>query len=120
MYFNHQLKLFWLTAAVSAVDAGIQKQIFESGTTTLIISNKEMEDIMKILRSLKEPGLLIKGASETTVNEVKEQKSGLLGMLLGTLGVITAGEGATTSQEELQRTRAKFLLLPHPLNYFKV
>ena len=58
-----------LTAAASATDAAIQKKIFESGMTTLIISNEEMDDIMKTFKSLKESGLLIEGASEAIENE---------------------------------------------------
>ena len=73
-----------LTAAASATNAAIHKEIFKSGTT-LIISNEEMNDIMKIVKSLEESGLLIKGVSETTKNEGKEQKGGLLRMLSGTL-----------------------------------
>ena len=42
--------------------------------TTLITSNEEMEDIMKIVRSVKESGLIIKGISETIKDEAKEQK----------------------------------------------
>ena len=57
-----------------------------SGFTTLIISNEEMNDIMKIVKSLEESGLFIKGISETMKNEAKEQKGGFLAMLLGTLG----------------------------------
>ena len=76
-----------LTAAASATDAGIQKKIFGSHMITLIISKKEMVDIMKIIKSLKKFGLLIKGVSETIKNKAKEQqKGGFLGMLLGTLG----------------------------------
>ena len=48
--------------------------MFGSGFKTLIISNEEMEDIMKIVKSLEEPGLLIKGVSEIIKNEAKEQK----------------------------------------------
>ena len=55
-------------------------------TTTLIISNNEIEDIIKIVKSLEDPGLLLKGVTETVQNEVKEQKGGFLIMLLGTLG----------------------------------
>ena len=62
-----------LTAAAAA-DAGIHKKILGSGTTTLIISNDEMEDIMKIVKSLEDSGLLLKGVSETIQNEAKEQK----------------------------------------------
>ena len=46
-----------------------------------------MNNIMKIVKSLEESGLLIKSVSETTKNEAKEQKGGFLGMLLETLGV---------------------------------
>ena len=42
--------------------------------TTLIISNNEMEEIIKIIKSLENSGLLLKGATETVQNEVKEQK----------------------------------------------
>ena len=61
-----------LTVAASVTDAAIQKKIFGSGMTASIISNKEMEDIMKIVKSLEESGLLKKGVSETTKNEAKE------------------------------------------------
>ena len=59
-----------------------------------------MEDIMKIVKSLKDPGLSLKGVSETTQNEEKQQKGGFLRMLLGTsgarlLGIILAGKGIT-------------------------
>ena len=50
--------------------------MFRSGMTTLIISNEEMNDIMKIVNSLEESGLSIKGVSETIKNEEKEQKGG--------------------------------------------
>ena len=46
-----------------------------------------MEDIIKIVRCLECPGLLLKGVSETIQNEAKEEKGRFLGMLLGTLGV---------------------------------
>ena len=62
-----------------------------SSTRTLIILNEEMNNIMKILKSLQESSLLIKGASETIKNEVKEQKGGFLSMFLGTLGVSLFG-----------------------------
>ena len=62
--------------------------MFGTGMTTLIISSKEMNDIMKIVKSLEESVFFIKGISETIKNEAKEQKGGFLGMLLGTLGAI--------------------------------
>ena len=53
--------------------------------TTLIISNEEMDDIMKIIKYLEESAVsLIKGVSETITNEAKEQKGGFIGKLLGT------------------------------------
>ena len=57
---------------MSATDAAIQNKIFRSGTTALIISNEGMEDIMKIVESLKVSCLLIKVVSETIKNETKE------------------------------------------------
>ena len=50
-----------------------------------------MEDIIKIVKSLKESGLLLKVVTETVQNEVKEQKGGFLSMLLGTLGASLLG-----------------------------
>ena len=70
----------------------------------MIISNKQIKDIMKMVKSLKESGFLIKGVSETIENETKEQNSQSLVILLGKLaasllrnmfrgkGVIRAGE----------------------------
>ena len=49
-----------LTAAVSATDAAIHKKMFRSGVTTLIISNEKVNNILKIVKSLEESGLLIK------------------------------------------------------------
>ena len=81
-----------LTASASAADAGIPKQILGSGhkhpshNTTLIISNDEINDIIKIIKSVEDSGLLLKGVTETVQNEVKEKKEGFLSMLLGILG----------------------------------
>ena len=67
------------------------KKIFGSGKTTLIIPNDEMKDIIKIVKSLEDSGLLLKRVSETVQNETKEQKGRFLSMLLGTLGAILLG-----------------------------
>ena len=80
-----------ITAAASALDAGIQKKIHGSGTTTLIISNEEMNDIMKIVQALEDSNILLKGVTKTIENETKEQKGGFLSMLLGTLGASLLG-----------------------------
>ena len=65
--------------------------MFGSGTTRLIISNEEMNDIMKTFKSLEECGLFIKGFSETIKNEAKEQKGKFLRTLLDTLGASLSG-----------------------------
>ena len=75
------LALLGITAAASANYAGIQKKIQGSGTATVIISNKEMNDIMKIVQALEDPNILSKWVTETIKNETKEQKGGLLSML---------------------------------------
>ena len=80
------------TAAASAADAGIHKKILGSGNhTTLIISNNDIEDLIKIVKSLEDSGLLLKGVTESVQNEVKEQKGRFLSMLLGTLGASLLG-----------------------------
>ena len=64
-----------LTSAASAADAGIHKKILGSGNTTiLIISNDEINYIIKIVKSLEDSGLLLKGVTETVQNKVKEQR----------------------------------------------
>ena len=60
-----------LTAAASATDAALHKKMFGSGMKTLIFFDEEMNDIMKIVKSYKESGLLRIGISETTENEAK-------------------------------------------------
>ena len=56
------------------IDAGIQKKIHGSGTTTLIISNEEMNDVMKIVQSLEDFNICLKGVTKTIENETKEQR----------------------------------------------
>ena len=58
---------------------------------TLIISNKEVKDIIKIIQALENSNILIKGVTKTIKNEAKEQKGGFLSMLLGTLGASLLG-----------------------------
>ena len=74
-----------ITAAASAIATGIQKKIHGLGTTTLIISNEKMNDIMKIVQALEDSNILLKGATKTIKNETNEQKGVFLRMLLGTL-----------------------------------
>ena len=75
------LGLLGLTAASSAIDAAVQKKIYGSGATTLIISNEEMNDIVKIVQALEDSNISLKGVTKTITNETREQKGGF--MLLG-------------------------------------
>ena len=81
-----------LTAAMSAIDG--QKKIHGSGVK-LIIEQEDMKDIMKIIKSLENSGILLKGVSKTIKDETKEQKGGFLSMLLGTLGASLLGNSLT-------------------------
>ena len=72
--------------------------IVDRSGAALIISDEEMNNLMKVVKSLEDGGLLIEGVRETIKNETKEQKGGFLSMLLGTLGAsllgnILAGKG---------------------------
>ena len=98
-----------LTAAASAADAGIHKKILGSGNnTTLILSNKDMDDLIKIVKSLEDSGLLLKGITESVQNEIKEQKGGFFSMLLGTLGAsllgnLLTGKGAFHAKKRVNK-----------------
>ena len=81
-----------ISAAISAIDGSIKKMMLGSGVTTLIISNDEMNDIFKIVKSLEDSGLLLKGVNETIQHEAKEQRGGFLSMLLGTLSASLLGD----------------------------
>ena len=101
------LGLLGLTAASSAIDAGVQKKIYESGKSTLIISNEEMNDIMKIVQALEDSNILLKGVTKTIKNETKERKGGLLSMLLGTLGASLLGDILTKNLSGKGTVRAE-------------
>ena len=106
-----------LTAGGSATDAAIHKKMFGLGRrpseltfrmTALIIFNEEINDIIKIVKSLEESGSLIKGDSEKIQNEEKEQKVGFIGVLLGILGAsllenMLAGIGVMIAGEDPNR-----------------
>ena len=97
-----------LTAAMSAIDGSIKKKMLGSGTTTLIISNNEM-NIIKIVKSLEDSGVILKGVSETIQHEAKEQRGRFLSMLLGTLGasllgnLLTGRKGVTRAGEGIKK-----------------
>ena len=84
-----------LTASASATNRANHKKMVRSGFTTLIISNEEMNGIMKIVKPLEESGLLTKDVSKTIKNEAKEHKGEFLGRLLDTLGASLLGNLVT-------------------------
>ena len=65
-----------LTAAASAADAGMHKKILGSGNTTLIISNEEMNDVIKIVQALEDSNILLKGVTQTVKMKQKNKKVG--------------------------------------------
>ena len=104
-----------LTAAMSAIGGSIQKKIYGLGVK-LIIEQKDMNDIMKIIKASENSGILLKGVTKTIENETKEQRRGILGILLGTLGasllgnlltggkgIIRAGNGIVRAGEERKK-----------------
>ena len=127
------------------MQAGIQKKIHGS-RTTLIISNEEMNEIIKVVQALEYSNILLKGIAKTIRNKAKEQKGGFLSKWLCTLGAsllgnILAGKGivragsdlrslnSSTSYRKKKRKRnckswlwkrIAFLMLPHPLINFKM
>ena len=99
-----------ITAAASKMDAGIQKKIHGSGTLTLIISNKEMNGMLKIVQALEDSNILLKWVTKTIKNKIKEQKGGILSILLGTLeasllGIILAGKGIVRAGLETKKEK---------------
>ena len=71
---KHVLAPLGITAAASSIDAEIQKKIHGSGTTTLIIWNEEMNNVLKIVQALEGSNILLKGVTKTIKNETKERK----------------------------------------------
>ena len=101
-----------LSAAMSAIDGGVQKKIHGSGVK-LIIEQEDMKDIMKIIKALENSGILLKGVSKTIKNETKEQRGGFLSMLLSKLGasllgnLLTGGKGIMRVGEGSAASRTK-------------
>ena len=130
-----------LTGAMSAIDGSIQKKIHGSGVK-LIIEQEDMNHIMKIIETLENSGILLKGVSKTIENETKEQRGGFLSMLFGTLGasllgnllsgkgmiragegIVRAGEGSATSRAKGEGSKKKtlnLLLHFHPLTNIEI
>ena len=84
-----------LSAAMSATDAAIQKKMYGSGRKTVKFSNKDLDDITKIVKALEDSDVLMKRVTKTLKNDIK--KGGpfpLIPMLLGTLGAsLLTGRG---------------------------
>ena len=110
-----------LTAGASATDAAIHKKLSKSSAsprdlvshTTLINSNEEMNDILKIVKSLEESDLLIKSVNKTIKNKAEDQKGGFLVILLGTLGPsllgnLLTGKGRIRAGEDIVRADQYF------------
>ena len=111
-----------LSAAMSATDAAIQNKMYCSGNTTLIISDNDMNDMIKIVKALEEHDALLKGIAKTIKNETKEQNGDFLSMLLGTscaslLGNLLSGKGMYGTGYGLKK---KSLIPFHPLTNFEI
>ena len=65
---------FGISATSSASDAGIQNKVHGFETTTLIVSNKEINDMMKIVQFLEDSNISLKRITKTIENETEEQK----------------------------------------------
>ena len=124
------LALLGLTAAMSAIDGGIQKKMRGDGIK-LIIEQEDMNDITKIIEALENSGILLKGVTKTIENETKEQRGGFLSMLLGTLrasllgnlltgkGMMRAGDGIVRAGEGAKK-KLNSLLPFHPLTNIEI
>ena len=118
-----------LSAAMSATDAAIQRKMYGSGNTTLIISNNDLNDLIKIVTALEEHDILLKGTSKTIKNNTKKQEGGFLSMLLGTLGASLLGNLLTgkrlyrTGKRNVQnrsRIKTKKVIPFHTLTNFEI
>ena len=129
---------------MSAIDGRIQKKIHGSGIK-LIIEEEDMKDIMKIIKELENSDILLKGVSKTIENEIKVQREGFLGRLLGTLGasllgnlltggkgivrvgegkgegIVRAGQGNVVSRAkgEGSKKKTKFTITFSPINKYR-
>ena len=106
-----------------------KKKMYGSGTTTLIISDNDLNDMIKILKALEDSAILLKGITKAIKNETKEQKGGFLSMLLGTLGAsllgnLLSGKGLYKTGYGICKTgyglKKKSLTPFHPLSNYKI
>ena len=106
------------------------KKTHGSGATTSIISNKEMNDIIKIVQAHEDSNILLKGVTKPNKNETKgvflsillgNLEADQLGNMLEGKGIVTAGSGKRIGKRILRagyRKKAGFLMPPHPLTNF--
>ena len=103
------LGILGFTAAASAADAGIHKKILGSGNhTTLIISNDDLKDFLKVVKLLENNGILLEEITKTVKNEVKEEKGGFLSILLSVHGsslLTSMVTGKGIKEKELENER---------------
>ena len=119
-----------LTAAMSAIDGSIHKKIHGSGVKLII----EDMNIIKIIKTLENSGILLKGVTKTIENETKEQRGRFLSMLLGTLGasllgnllimragdgIVRAGDGIVRAGEGSKKKTTKFFVTFSSFNKYR-
>ena len=116
-----------LSAAMSATDAAFQKNMYRSGNKTLIISNNDLNDLIKIATALEEHDIFLKGTGRAIKNNAKKQEGGFLSMLLGALGAsllgnLLTGKGMYRTGKGLYRTGQglKKKIPFHPLTNFEI
>ena len=115
---------------MSAIAGSIQKKMRGEGVK-LVIEQEDMNDIMKIIESLENSSILLKGVTKTIENETKDQRGGFLSMLLGTLGasflgnlltggkgIVRAGEGVIRAGEGVKKKKTKFAVTFSSINKF--
>ena len=100
-----------LTAEMSGIDRAIKKKIHGSGsgTTTIIILNDEMDDIIKIVQASENEGILVGGVTKTVKTDIKNQSGNGIGMILDILGAsllgnLLSGRRLYRSSHEIRRS----------------
>ena len=118
-----------LSAAMSATDAAIQKKVHGYGIKTVRFSNKDLDDMTKIVKALEDSDVLMKRITETLKNDIKKGGALLLiSILLGTLGAsLLTGRGMYRFGNHGQGLfrvgqgiRKKSLTPFHPLTNFEI
>ena len=118
-----------ITAAASAIDGPIQKKIQRSGTTTLIISNEKMNDIMKIVHVLEDSNILLKGVNKTIKNKgtkgrvfkyvIRHFRSILIRKFINRKRIFKSWRRSCKSRLWLFKKKKTTLIPPYPLINFE-